>query len=75
MTTIILSVVCVLGAALNVFLGIRVYKQAEMLEKIRRARPNIDEMVAVMMDLNRLAGGMIEIRRIDPSSVFTRTAP
>ena len=75
MTTIILSVVCVLGAALNVFLGIRVYKQAEMLEKIRRARPNIDEMVAVMMDLNRLAGGIIEIRRIDPSSVFTRTAP
>ena len=75
MTTIILSVVCVLGAALNVFLGIRVYKQAEMLEKIRRARPNIDEMVAVMMDLNRLAGGMMEIRRIDPSSVFTRTAP
>jgi len=75
MTTIILSMVCVLGAALNVFLGIRVYKQAEMLEKIRRARPNIDEMVAVMMDLNRLAGGMIEIRRIDPSSVFTRTAP
>lgn len=39
-------------------------------KELERPNPNYAQVMAVVHDLNRLSGGLVEIRRVDPSSVF-----
>jgi len=38
--------------------------------RIREQNRNIRELSMVIRDLNRVGGGMLEIRRVEPGSVF-----
>jgi len=39
-------------------------------KELEQRNPMYRECLALVTDLNRLAGGVVEIRRVDPSSVF-----
>lgn len=70
----ILIEIILLGLSLigNVFAAVYTYRAKKSMTRIIQMAPNIAEITAVIRDINRAGGGMMEIKRVDPRSIFTR---
>ena len=68
-----LIVVMSMSIALNIIAGFLIIKGRDNVKKLTAGRRNWVELLKVQESLNVLGGGMVEIRRIDPSTVFLRS--
>lgn len=59
-----------LSAGVNLYLGWQFRKIGKRARDLSQNSKSYRELSKVIRDLNQLGGGMVEIRRVDPSSVF-----